>query len=236
MNRVMKAAPWLVIGVVVAFLAYSQTAVPKAVTERLNQTINAVNALPQSSPEVGQPPDSQYISERIMELPEDGNLWHTVLVLDDSPLSRHVERQFATDPRLISLTQQTKVYKYPPNDVWVQKNRAGLPRPSVLVMAPTAVGSNDYQRVYENWGSGLPADSKKLANDIAVSIRDCRPRPNPTPTPGPNPQPVTPVTPLIPVTPDEAEPVDEGGLNRLYLALAALAGGIGGAFYTARKD
>jgi len=232
--RFAKAAPPLLFAAALMLGFYVFTAADAGpVVDRLNDTINTVNSMPRHAASVGQPPDSHHISERIMELPEDGNRWQTVLVLDNSALSHHVAKQFNEDPRLKSLADQTTVYNYHPDHHWVKKNRGGYPVPLVLVQAPTVSGSNDYQRVYEAWGSALPADSDKLAKDIAVSIRDCRPRPNPTPTP--QPQPVQPVTPLIPLTPDEAKPPEEDELGLLFYAIAAAAG-IGGAYLGVKKE
>ena len=237
----LKALPPLAFAIAIAIVAYAvfnpEPDVDLAARQQANAAVEAVNRLPGPPMTVGQPPDEAWISERVINLPEDGGAWHTVLVLDDSPMSRHVAGLFNTTPRLQSLAAQTKTYQYPPDHWWTQKNRPGYPAPLILVMRPSieAGGTNDYTRVYEQWGSGIPADGERLADDIAKMIGRPCPRPEPAPTPVPQPLPMPPVAPVIPMTPDVAPPPESNELEWLIYALIA-GGGLGGAGLGIRRE
>jgi hypothetical protein len=163
----------------------------------------------------------------VIELPEDGGMWHTVLVLDGGPASQRVAEMFNHTPRLQSLSQQTKFYQYGPDHFWTQKNRAGYPLPVILVMRPSieSGGTNDFVRVYEQWGSGIPADGERLADDIAKMVARPCPRPTPTPTPTPIPQPPPNNVPLIPMTPEEVQPPADQSRSFEWWMYAIIAGG-----------
>src|SRR5688572_11541894 len=85
----------------------------------------AMPLLQEPAESVDQVPAHQLRSERIVDLPEDGDLWQLVLVYTDKARNgddRELAAMFATTPRLQSLVAQTKVYEYPPEHWWVKQH------------------------------------------------------------------------------------------------------------------
>jgi len=240
MKGLMSALPFVGIGAALLALPYIFEPQPKPDTQA-RQAINTLHAKMESQPvAVGLPPDTHWAGDRVIELPEDGGQWQTVLVLDQSPLSQHLMAQFNSTPQLRDLWSQTKHYTYSANDPWVQRNRAGYPLPLVLLQRPTDLnGSNQWERVYESWGSGLPGTGDQLADSIATMIDNSvrkRPCPQPSPTPGPQPPSPTPVQPMIPLTPDSdpAKPAEDETSKMIYFLVAGISAA-GGALLAAKK-
>ena len=149
-----KAAPWLLMSLAligVAYVAFNPEApVDPLARQQVNAITDAVNGLPRPQASVGQPPDEAWISERVINLPEDGGMWHTVLVLDNGIESQRLAGEFNTNPRLQSLTSQTKFYQYSQDHWWTRRNRPGYQLPLILVMRPSIEtgGTNEFTRVY----------------------------------------------------------------------------------------
>lgn len=239
MKQFLSALPFVGIGLALVALPFILEQKPDT---QVRQAINTLHAQVSTQPTVvGTPPDTHFISDRVIELPEDGSQWQTVLVLDQSPMSQHILAQFNSTPRLRELWNQTKHYTYSANDPWVRKNRSGYPLPLVLLQRPTDPnGSNQWERVYESWGSGLPGTGDQLADGMAAMISSSvrkRPCPQPSPTPGPGPQPQpTPVQPMIPLTPDSdpAKPAEDETSKLIYFIVAGLSAA-GGALMAAKR-
>src|SRR3990167_6130847 len=240
-----KAAPWLLMSLAligVTYVAFNPEApVDPLARQQVNAITEAVNGLPKVNASVGQPPDEAWISERVINLPEDGGQWGYIFIRDGSPESQRVADEMNKTPRLQSLVSQTHFYELDPGHPWVQQHRRGYPLPLLLLQRPSieSGGTNAYTRVYEQWGSGIPADGERLADDIAKMIARPCPKPGPTPTPQPAPQPTPPPNnvPLVPLAPDEVAPPpeEEDGLEWLIYALIA-AGGLGGAGLGVKRE
>lgn len=173
------------------------------------------------------------IAERVIELPDDGGLWQTVLVYSTPDRSTAADRRlaanWATTPRLQSLLAQTRKYEIEPGhawDYWIRNHLAGKPLPAVVVQKPSG------EVVYRAGADALPVDGETQANQIAQMIADCRPlRPTPTPTPtpvGPPPD----ITPNI--QPDGALPEGGDEMEWWVYGLIALSG-LGGGYAALKK-
>lgn len=236
-----RAAPFIGLALCLCLLAYNMPSQTKPSHKAENETRSVVNDLYAL---VHKPSETKGLvaGERVIELPEDGHVWSLILVTDQSPLSQHLISEMNKTPRLRQLMAQTKVYNLKANDPWVVKNRAGYPTPLICLQRPTdPLGSNDWERVYESWGSGIPGKGDKLADDItemiyvSVERRPCpQPQPQPSPTPF-TPQPVAPVEPLAPMIPEEEPAEEEPGGAPFWWYLAAAASGLGGAYFAAKR-
>lgn len=114
----------------------------------------------------------QPISERIIDLPEDGGLWTSIVVYDDgakSADSRAVASWFATTPRLQSLQAQTKHFAWPASHWWVKQYRPRTPVPFVLLL------DERHKPVYEAYRGQLPPDGEALADEVEQQITQCCP-------------------------------------------------------------
>lgn len=141
-------------------------------------------------------------AQEIILLPEDGNLWHTTLVLQGDPAtdraSRRLTEHFAHSPRLQKLTTQTTLHRYTPSDPLFAARYEpyfGGVFPALLVQKA------DGTVVYKVSGEAIPESSEKLADEIAQAIDQCcplRPKPQPSPNPSPGPTPLPSVTPILP--------------------------------------
>lgn len=152
----------------------------------------------------------QVITERVIDLPEDGQSWSSVFVWPDNreadPESRRLAALFASEPRLQSLLAQTKSFHYRPQDPLFRERFAGtigaVTTPSYWLIQP---GNNPSQgtSVYTVDRSRIPADGRVMADGIAAAIGRICPRPKPPVTP-----PVTPPVPVPPAIPDLGPPVE----------------------------
>lgn len=222
--KALKAAPFLALTAVVALLAFMQfdgkELIDPPADTALAQRLTALEA--QAA--------APLVSERVIDLPEDGSLWQTIVIYStpdkSAPADRRLASELATTPRLVSLQAQTKVYELDPRHWWVAQHAAGYPLPCVIVQQPS--GDNRATVAYKADATALPESGEAMADQIARGIADCRPRPNPTPTPAPvNPQPIPNTIPNI------GPPEGDEGTNEIgWLAYAIIAAaGLGGAYY-----
>lgn len=153
------------------------------------------------------------ITERVINLPEDGQAWSTVFVWPEyreaDQDSRRLAALFASEPRLQSLLAQTKSFHYTPADpLWRTRyaQQMGGATPQFWLIRP---GPNpaDGTAVYAVSGQALPTTGKDMADGIARNINRICPRPNPGPSPAPGPQPVTPAPQIPDISPPE--PIDD---------------------------
>lgn len=194
-------------------------------------------------------------SEQIVQLPEDGNTYHTILLLHSDWTARPNERElvawFKTEPSLVSVTAQTKFWQLTADDPVYQANYAPTTPslPAVLVMTETG------QTVYKASGANMPAPQQVAAELCTVfdkrpwlRIRPwLRPRPSPQPSPDGCPDGNCPdqkkpplnvdvrVHPIEDIRP-QPEPQPEGSAVWVVAAIAAALGGLASLVYHIRKD
>lgn len=178
---------------------------------------------PEEKPE---PPAKEPVEERVLQLPEDADQWHTSLLLNDDwqqrPLDRSLFEAFQNDPRLLRLVAQTKYHTYHRSNPYYQQvlARAVPELPAVLVQR------GDGSTVFKSSGVRLAEDLSDLGRSIALTIEQKCPGPAcPAPKPLlPNPNPYHPdnlVAPVPPGIPDlgPASPasglLDQFGLGNL---------------------
>jgi hypothetical protein len=176
------------------------------------------------------------IGDRVIDLPNDGQAWHTTVVTNEAltPHERQVLAWFDREPQLVRLKQQTHFHHYTPKSA-VYKNvepaiANGLP--AVVVQDASGV------IVYKVSGDNVPNAPWPLVRGIIDCIRahcpHC-PRPKPKPTPEPQPTPVEPPTdkPVIPdvVGPNDNTPAD-GRDDTLFVTVLVGALALAGGFLT----
>ncbi|MHB1033261.1 MAG: hypothetical protein ACYC35_05060 [Pirellulales bacterium] len=179
------------------------------------------------------------VAEQVIELPEDGEAYHTSIFTHADWQARPDERRlvawFAGNARLASFKAQTHAHHVTPDDPIFPRFRDTIAElPAVVVQQASG------RVLYKTSGPRIPESAERLANDIALVFPNRpvllpwnRPRPCPGPNcpqPKPEPQPAPPdvdvnVAPIPDVAP--AEPNPNGALS-LALAggAAALAGGV----------
>ena len=150
------------------------------------------------------------VEEEVVNLPEDGNLYHISVVVHDDWQARPVDRQlvglWSSDRRLLSLRAQTNYHFYTQGDATYQANLAHAIPDVPAVVVQDASGKVHYKAS----GNAVAEPKGILKNLLAKICPNCPrpgPKPNDTPAPVPTPQPVVPDTPVIPDTPfiDETE-------------------------------
>lgn len=169
------------------------------------------------------------VSERIINLPEDGQVWSAVFVWPSNreadPDSRRLAAAFATEPRLQSLLAQTKVHHYTPEDPLFRERYAaamGTGTPQFWLVKPEENPAHG-QTIYAVAGGAIPSSGKAMADTIAGAIKRLCPRPKPDPTPTVT---VTPPAPQIP-TIDEPEPGPQPDIPLWAWILPIVAAGAG---------
>jgi hypothetical protein len=152
------------------------------------------------------------IREHVIDLPEDGLKWETIIVSDNkTEQEQTLVSAFSTDPRLISLTEQTKFYILPSNHWWVRSRMPNQPHPMVVVQRPKP--------------DNIPISSNVLAAEIQWAIdaapvmAPCCPG-EPVPVPAPVPQP----TPVLEDIRPKGPIVADKNLGYILIAAAGVAG------------
>lgn len=118
--------------------------------------------------------------EQVMELPEDGDSWHLVLIVDGSATGQQLLEQMKSTPRLADVASKVKFHAYGRDHWWVQRYMAEEATPVVYLCDETGA------RVYKASGANLPASGEELADEIESSVwarnEQCGPNcPQPTP-------------------------------------------------------
>lgn len=185
-------------------------------------------------------------TERIVDLPEDGDLWQLIIVYADDkrdPVDRQVADMFATTPRLQSLMAQTKVYEYAPSHWWVKGNLEGKRLPAVVLQAVEPAPNNKTAKpIYSVSRENMPATGEIMASEIQTTIetlypqvkakrlnRDC---PN---CPQPNNRPADPRRPSAPRIPDIRPTIGQPGQKGDITTILLLLGGSAAAAYLSAK-
>ena len=172
------------------------------------------------------------IGERIIDLPEDGEVWHTSLLLHDEweriDQDRRLVAWFETNSRLASLRAQTVWHIYTESDpIYHERFREAVPiLPAVLVQR------SDGEVIYKSSGVHLPDRAEKLASSIHGTIRRrcpspwCGPQPQPEPPPQPHEEQPLPKPEPIPDLSADSKPQTSNLLLAIAVCLTSFAGGL----------
>ena len=153
------------------------------------------------------------VEERIVDLPNDGHLYHVVVLLHDNwrqrPRDRALMAWFQAEPRLASLKAQVHFHAFTESDSYTRRHAAGYKLPAVLIMS-------DAGRVV--WkgseGGALPTSAVVMGDTVQGLFKKGphylfwwrRPKPSPSPAPSPTPEPKpmpdTNVDVKVPIIPD----------------------------------
>lgn len=176
----------------------------------------------------------QKYEEQVIELPEDGNVWATIVCTSDdwrvNAKERNVVSWFASNPRLAGLASQTKFYHFTASNLIYKHKFASVVQgqfPCVIVQ------TYDGTKAYKISGNKMPAKANALADAIGaklheVAIRTATPtvnhtilvsntygrlRPRPAPCVQPQPAPAQPVPTTVnvapPTVPDDSPAVPD---------------------------
>lgn len=203
---------------------------------------------------------TEFAQERVIELPEDGQVWATIVCTSDDWRTNQKERSvvswFASDPRLAGLAAQTKFYHLTASNVIFKHKFASVVNgqfPCVIVQR------YDGTKAYKVSGKNMPSRANDLADAIGATLKKGIPvqtappnyrlvsntqhgrilRPKPCPQPEVTPQPAQPAQPTTVVvdTPhvpddvaDEPEKPHWGGI-----VLLAGLGAVGVILYMFQK-
>lgn len=172
--------------------------------------------------------------EQVIELPEDGNVWATIVCTSDdwrtNAKERNVVSWFASNARLAGLASQTKFYHFTASNLIYKHKFASVVQgqfPCVIVQ------TYDGTKAYKVSGNKMPAKASALADAIGAKLKEAsirtatpvanqvvlvsntygrlRPRPNPAPCVQPTPVPAQPTTVTVapPTIPDDAPAVPD---------------------------
>src|SRR6266436_6821525 len=110
------------------------------------------------------------VEERVLDLPEDGNQWHTILILRSGWQSLAAERQaeamFHSEPLLVSLKHQTHWHLITTDQAEFQKFRTLVDATPCLI-----VERANGQVVYRESGPDLGKRSHALSHSIRKEIQ-----------------------------------------------------------------
>jgi len=144
--------------------------------------------------------------ERVIQLPEDGQAYHTTVIVSANWRERRSERYllgwFASHPGLASLKAQTHFHQYDTTDALYKTRLAHAVPDTPAVVVQQADG----KVVYKASGVNLPQSADELAGNISISLGGCRPRPRPQPAPKPDVDVDVDVTPIPDIAPQPARP------------------------------
>ena len=126
---------------------------------------------------------NDFHGSRIIDLPEDGHLWHTTIVTDNSSSSIAFMKMMNENPRLQSLLDQTQSHYFTPEDRLYKAHYHkyfGDNLPAILVQRP-ANKDGTSRACYKVSGRNIPANADRLADEIQTSVGDCQPKPDKQP-------------------------------------------------------
>lgn len=110
-------------------------------------------------------PPSRPREDRVLELPEDGGLFHLVIVGDATdPLANVLREYVAAAPRLTSVKRQTKYWEVASSHWWVKQYFGGETKPLILLQDDRG------QVVYKASGANLPREAEELADEVELAI------------------------------------------------------------------
>ena len=174
-----------------------------------------------------EPAVPEAIEERVVNLPEDGHQWHTILFLRPEwkslPDERKAESLFHSEPWLVSLKSQTHWHL-----ITTDQTEFAKFRPLVNATPCLVIERANGEVVYRESGPDLAHRSGGLMRSIRKEIERhcpdgrCLPL---HPVPGPH---DPPVDDAVPTLLREEQPAPANRKGTLWLVLTALAGGMGG--------
>jgi hypothetical protein len=164
--------------------------------------------------------------ERVLDLPEDGNQWHTILFLrpnwQNAPAERNAEAMFHSEPLLVSLKHQTHWHLFTTDQAEYQKFKP-LVEDTPCLIVERANG----EVVYREFGPELGKKPTALTRLIRKEIERHCPRNRCLPLqPVPGKEEPPPKDNEIPAVLREAEPVPEKKANLAPMFLVAGLGGL----------
>jgi hypothetical protein len=114
----------------------------------------------------------RYIQDRVIDLPEDGDLMHMTIIGNGSAESVRVQKYFSESPRLNSLAQQCKYHVYKPSDPYASY--------FTYDPKPVAILQNVHGKVlWKKSGASIPRSGEEMADDIESALwaysSDCGP-------------------------------------------------------------
>lgn len=182
---------------------------------------------------------SEEASARIVDLPEDGGKWYTVLCLHDKSLTNSQDRRlvgaFAADGRLQSLKAQTNMWMFDQDDrLWKSQysRQMGGELPQLWVIR-SKEGMDKGQVIYKVSGAATQIAPGDIGDEIEQAIKDHCPRPGPNPSPyrpPPTPSWIPDIRPQTPSGPLGNE------LPVVYAILAALGAAAVGVYFGGQED
>lgn len=169
--------------------------------------------------------------DRIIELPADSGIWHTLLFVHDGWQAhedcRRLVAWFDTEPGLVSLKSQTKFWVYTESNPYYRQHFAGTLHALPAVRVQNAEG----YLIYQASGRNIPRGPADLRRAITREVRAKCPGPYcfPDQRPAPDSVPPEPAPDVIPDSvapaPEPEENAKEEDDNSIFTLLAALAGG-----------
>lgn len=177
-------------------------------------------------------PPQEELEARIIDLPNDGDAWHTTLFVHPDwkqrPSDRRLVAAFESEPRLMSVKTQTMFHVYTTDGPDYRERFAQFVPvvPAVLVQRGA-----DGKVIYKKSGPNVADDERKLAREVKDAIKDwcdrnrCYPiHPKPLPDTQPQPLPVEPIPDTMLQPP--ADKKDNSGLVALLGILTAGGAGV----------
>lgn len=166
--------------------------------------------------------------ERVIDLPEDGNQWHTILLVSPNwkatPTERRAEAAFHSEPLLVSLKQQTHWHLITSDKPEFQKFR-----PLVDALPCLIVERCNGEVIYRESGPDLGKRPHGLVRAVKKEVQrhcpdgHCLPL---HPVPGPNePAPVDDIPTVLQDQPEAPAKKPANPLPAIAVAGAALIGG-----------
>lgn len=109
--------------------------------------------------------------ELVVNLPEDGHVWQTIIFTSDNWMQNPKERQFVAwfkaDPKLQALCRQTKFHHITPKKVVYKYRFTGVVHDSFpCVIVQTCNG----HKVYKTSGKNVPKSAPALASQISAKL------------------------------------------------------------------
>ena len=121
--------------------------------------------------------EQRLVEERVLDLPEDGNQWHTILILrpnwQSHPTDRRAEALFHADPTLTSLKHQTHWHLITTDQPEFAKFRALVDATPCLIVE-RANGEVVYRESGPNLGRHGPALARSIRREIERHCPDGR--------------------------------------------------------------
>lgn len=204
-----------------------------ASTEKINARLAALSA---AHEELAAYAD---FSDRVIDLPEDGDAYHVSVFTSQRPDARETRllAMFDNEPELAKLKRQTHWHHYTPASSIISRYTALTAAGYPAVVVQDTAG----QVIYKRNGDDVPAVPWPLIRGIRDSIRlHCPhlcPRPCPKPEPKPEPEPEPDIRPIPDIVgPDRTTPPDGRDDTLLVVGLATVGAVVAGFVHAWKKN